>query len=213
MPAEPNLGKWRLKTLPLIEVPAAGSQKDILGILISGDGGWAPIDKGVSKTFVENGISTVGINSLKYLWKRKAPHQAAIDLQRVTKYYLLKWKKKRVIYVGYSLGGDILPFMLEDMPQPLSRKILLAAFLSASKTVDFEFYWFGHGSGKNYLKVLTALQVLKSICVYGKDETKSVCPQLNMTNASVLSELGGHHYDRDYKALAVQILKHMPYEK
>jgi type IV secretory pathway VirJ component len=218
-PAEPNLGKWRLKDLPLIEVPAVGSQKNILGVLISGDGGWAPIDKGLSKTFAENGIATVGLNSLKYLWKRKAPKQAAIDLQRVTKYFLLKWKKRRVIYIGYSLGADILPFMLEDMPQPLSRKILLAAFLSPSKTVDFEFhfsYWFGRGSGKNYLKVLPALQALKSIpllCVYGKDETKSICPQLNMTNASVLSEVGGHHYDRDYKALAGQILEHILYEK
>jgi type IV secretory pathway VirJ component len=218
-PDEPELGKWRLKDLPLTEVPAVGPQKDILCVLISGDGGWVRIDKSVSKIFAENGIATVGLNSLKYLWKRKAPQQTAIDLQRITQYYLLKWKKKRVLYVGYSFGADILPFMLEDMPQPLNDKILLAAFLSPSKTVDFEFhfsYWFGRGSGKNYLKVLPAMQRVKHIpvlCVYGKNETKSVCPQLNMANASVIPLPGGHHYDKNYKALAMKILKHIPHKK
>jgi type IV secretory pathway VirJ component len=218
-PVGPKLGKWRLKGLPLTEVPSAGAQKNILCVLITGDGGWMRIDKSLSNTFAENGIATVGLNSLKYLWKRKAPQQAAIDLQRITQYYRLKWKKKRVIYVGYSLGADILPFMLEDMPHPLSYKILLAVFLSPSKTVDFKFhfsYWFGDGHGKNYLKVLPALQGLKHfplLCVYGKDEANSVCPRVNMANASVMPMTGGHHYDKDYKALAVQILKQIPRKK
>ena len=211
----PELSIARVKDLPLVEVPATGPQSDIMCVLISGDGGWASIDQGLSKTLAQSGIPTVGINSLKYLWDRKTPQQAAIDLQRVTQNYLLKWNKDKVIYIGYSLGADILPFMLHNLPEPLSKNTLLAAFLSPSQTVDFQFhlsYWIGGGSGKNYLNVLPAIQSLKNIpllCLYGDDETDSICKDINMPNAHVVAMSGGHHFDGNYQGLADEVLKYM----
>ena len=213
--ANPQSSVARVKDLPLEEVPATGPQNDVMCVLISGDGGWASIDQGLSKTLAQSGIPTVGINSLKYLWNRKTPQQAAIDLQRVTQNYLLKWHKKKVIFIGYSLGADILPFMLHNLPEPLSKNTLLAAFLSPSQTVDFQFhlsYWIGGGSGKNYLNVLPAIQSLKKIpllCLYGDDETDSICKDISMSNANVVAMSGGHHFDGDYRGLADEILKYV----
>ncbi len=212
---DPEVSASRVKDLPLVEVPETGTSGDVLCILISGDGGWASIDQGLSKTLAESGIPTAGINSLKYLWNRKTPQQTAIDLQRVAQYYLLKWKKDKVIFIGYSLGADILPFMLHNLPENLTKMTQLAAFLSPSKTVDFQFhlsYWIGGGSGKNYLNVLPAIESLKDIpllCMYGDDETDSICPQITMPNAHIVAMAGGHHFDGNYKGLADQILKYV----
>jgi len=208
------LNTSRLNDLPLVEVPSTKEHsKDLLCVFISGDGEWAGIDQGVSKRFAAEGIATVGINLLKYLWKKKTPHQAAIDLQRVVQFYKAKWSKEHVMFVGYSLGADILPFMLRDIPKSLQQKTVLAVFLSPSSSVDFQFhlsYWMGGGSEKNYLRVLPALQSLYELhllCIYGRDESKTICRDLNLPNVQTVAVPGNHHYNGNYNVLADEIFK------
>jgi hypothetical protein len=44
---------------------------DTLAVLYSGDGGWAPLDQKVARYLADNGVPTVGVNSLTLF-----PHQA-----------------------------------------------------------------------------------------------------------------------------------------
>ena len=43
-------------------------------------------------------------------------------------------------------------------------------------------------------------------CFYGEDEDDSVCPTLDGTGTMVIKTPGSHHFNRDYEALAQQIL-------
>lgn len=51
--------------LPLIELRAA-QPTDLLAIVISGDGGWRDLDKTMALALQRDGVSVVGIDSLRY---------------------------------------------------------------------------------------------------------------------------------------------------
>ena len=98
--------------LPLVEVPATKGASDTLVVFISGDGGWAKIDKAISKILADNGMPVVGLNALQYFWTKRTPESASRDLQAILERYFARWKKQRVLFVGYSRGADVLPFMI-----------------------------------------------------------------------------------------------------
>lgn len=59
--------------LPLIEVPAATSAGGTIALFLSGDGGWAGIDKQMARTFADGGVAVVGVNLKSYLGTRRTP--------------------------------------------------------------------------------------------------------------------------------------------
>jgi len=63
-----------LKDLPLVELPAAGERGESpLAVMLSGDGGWAGLDRAVAKVLVARGVPVVGVNSLQYFWNPRTP--------------------------------------------------------------------------------------------------------------------------------------------
>src|SRR5262249_1291780 len=56
--------------LPLVEVPAVGTPTGTLAVMISGDGGWASIDRDIGAELAARGVEVVGLNALRYFWTR-----------------------------------------------------------------------------------------------------------------------------------------------
>jgi len=98
-------------SLPVVEVAATGGQSDTLAVMVSGDGGWAPIDRSIASVLAQNGIPVAGLNALQYFWKRRTPDEAARDLQQIVETHLAAWGKRRIVFIGYSRGADVLPAM------------------------------------------------------------------------------------------------------
>jgi len=44
------------------------------------------------------------------------------------------------------------------------------------------------------------------LCIYGEDETDSLCPKLDPKKFTIVKLKGGHHFDGNYANLARQIL-------
>ena len=109
--------------LPLVEVPATRGASDTLVVFVSGDGGWAAIDKSIAKVLADNGLPVVGLNALQYFWTKRTPDTAARDLQTICDRYLATWKKGRLLFVGYSRGADVLPAMISRL-SPELRSII-----------------------------------------------------------------------------------------
>ena len=61
-----------LANLPLIEVPVKQPGKTF-AVIISGDGGWASIDKSLAEARAADGIPSVGLDALHYFWTRRTP--------------------------------------------------------------------------------------------------------------------------------------------
>lgn len=201
--------------LPIVEVSApAGSSSDTIVVFVSGDGGWARIDKEISSVLAATGMPVVGLNALQYFWTKKSPERAAGDLQFLMESYLTNWRKSRVVLVGYSRGADVLPAMVSRLPEELRAKIRLLALLGPSQTVEFEFHvtdWV-HDTKKG-LAVKPEIDKLRGeriLCLYGEDDKDTLCPALLNTPAiDVVMMKGAHHFDGGYEKLGRIILEHL----
>jgi|SRR5438105_10296265 len=203
------------KKLPLIEVPATKGASDTLVVFVSGDGGWASIDKSISRVLARNGMPVVGLNALQYFWTKRMPDSASRDLQSILETYLASWKKQRVLYVGYSRGADVLPAMISRLPANLRARTRMIALLGASPKVEFEFHvgdWMRSTSKTGY-EVKPEVDKLAPphhvLCLTGEDDKDSLCRMLSGPSIDVVILKGAHHFDGGYEKLAQVILDHL----
>jgi len=199
----------QLSDLPLVEEPAKGSGTRFV-VLLSGDGGWAGIDKGLAAAFVAQNVPVVGLDSLRYFWKARTPDGLASDLDRMIRYYADRWKRSEVILVGYSQGADVLPFAINRLPAATRASVKLAALLGPGQKASFEFHlsnWLGPSGDKPVAPEARKLLAVNTVCVYGLNEKNSLCPQLAPTHARAMPLTGGHHFGGDYEKLATLLLE------
>ncbi|MFL5252871.1 MAG: virulence factor family protein [Rhodopila sp.] len=202
----------RLADLPLVELPAA-VLTDGLAVVVSGDGGWRDIDKSIAETLRHDGISTVGIDCLRYFWSERTPQRTADDLARILRTYMARWHARHVALIGYSFGADVLPFAYTRLPADLRARIDLMSLIALSKGADFEIRvvgWLGAPPSAKALPIppeLARLPAGRVQCIYGSDDADgSACPGLAGTAADVVRLPGGHHFGGDYEGLTRRIL-------
>lgn len=215
-----------LGDLPIIEVPAqaaaaqpaivqsaaqsAAAPSDTFAIIMSGDGGWAGLDQDIAAALSARGIPVVGLDSLRYYWTARTPQGVAADTDRMIRYYLAHFGKKRVLLVGYSQGADVLPFAVNRLPPATKAQVALTAILGMSEHALFEFHvssWVSDdNSGPATLPEVNRLTGTPVLCIYGEDEHDSLCPKLDPLKFKVVKLKGGHHFDGNYAGLANEIL-------
>ena len=201
--------------LPLVEVPPTGPETDSLAVFVTGDGGWAGIDKDIAGILAKNGIGVVGLDSLRYFWTRRTPAGGGADLARIMRHYLAAWNKKQVILIGFSLGADALPPMAANLPADLRQSIRQVTLLAPSTYVELEFHvsdWMHDDEASQDIALLPEVRKLEPVpilCVYGRDEERSLCAELRADEATVESLPGSHHFNGEYAAVAALILKHL----
>lgn len=203
-----------LGELPVVELPVPENPGDYFAIVLSGDGGWASIDKQIGEELVKSGIPTVGLNSLQYFWQKRTPDEISADLQRMIRHYQATFHREKVILVGYSLGADVLPLMASRLPASLLDQIQLIAFLGLEHQTDLEFRmgdWLAaeHNSSYKLMPEVQKLQGHPLLCVYGSKEGDTLCPDLPAGLAEVVEIKGGHHFDGDFRGLARLIMGHV----
>ncbi len=200
--------------LPLVEVPATQGTSDTLVVFISGDGGWAAIDRGISKVLAAEGMPVVGLNALQYFWTKRTPDSASHDLATIIDSYLTTWHKSRVLLVGYSRGADVLPAMVSRLPADTQAKIRMLALVGLSPKVEFEFHvadWMRNGPGG--MPVKPEVEKLASqwvLCLSGEDDHDSLCRELTgRPRIDVVTLKGAHHFDGGYENLGHIIFEHL----
>ena len=199
--------------LPLVEVPSTRGASDTLVVFVSGDGGWAAIDKSIAKVLADNGLPVVGLNALQYFWTKRTPDTAARDLQRICDRYLATWKKGRLLFVGYSRGADVLPAMISRLSPELRSKIRLIALLGPSPRVQFEFHvtdWV-HAAARGVAvkPEVDKLHGHSILCLSGEDDKDSLCRELSGPHINVVTLKGAHHFDGGYEKLGHIILEQL----
>ncbi len=203
------------KKLPVIELPVPDSGSDMLVIILSGDGGWADLDRDFGKIFQQRGIATLGFDCLKYFWKPRQPAEVASDLETILTYYLKAWGKKRVVLVGYSFGASWLPLLVNRLPAELQDRISLVVLLAPGPYTNIEIKvgdWFRDTRRPGALDVMEAAAALRRplLCVYGmKEKDDSICPQLEGENRRIMPVPGGHHFNHNYAPIEETILKYL----
>ncbi len=211
-----------LDKLPLVILDAKAAAKpefeDAMALVISGDGGWANIDKDIANNLSAQGIPVVGWNSLNYFWQGKNPQIAGQDLQAVVNFYRAHWHKNKVILIGFSMGADVMPFMVNQLNTETQAQLLSVNLLNPSTSVDFTFHLSGWLNTQSEAPYQTYPEVKNwqqwpSNCFYS-DKDQSLCTQLEKLDSREQQQIklfylpGDHHFDGNYTQLIQLILAH-----
>ena len=201
--------------VPLIELRATDSKSDVLAVILSGDGGWADLDRDFGYAFQKKGVSTLGFDCLKYFWKVRQPAEVSRDLETVLRDHLKVWHKRRLLLVGFSFGASWLPFLVNRLPDDLRQRVVLVALLAPGKFANVEVKfddWFRdvHRPGALDVTAEAARIRLPLLCVYGAEqEVDALCPVLHGPNVRILRMPGGHHFNNNYAPVEAAILKYL----
>jgi type IV secretory pathway VirJ component len=210
-PAAPSSGP-AVADLPLVEVPAAAPGSGAFALLVTGDGGWAGIDRELAAAVAANGLPVVGLDSLKYFWTRRTPESFASDLGRIIEHYAAALGRPTVALIGYSRGADVLPAATALLASGPRARVKVVALLGPGRAADFELHvtdFISSGSGgRPILPDVERLAGTPVLCLYGRDEEESLCPLLRARPGARLVELaGGHHFGGDYGAVAREVVR------
>jgi type IV secretory pathway VirJ component len=199
-----------IQDLPVTTVRASSGETDTIALLLTGDGGWASLDRELATHLAARGVSTVGFNSLRYFWRQRTPDEAARDVARVAQHFLTEWKKSRFILIGYSFGADVGSFVVNRLPQELRNRLIAVSLLGIESDADFEVSvadWIP-GSDSRGRAVRPELAAIDApvLCIYGAGESTTICPVAKSGRVSGERIGSGHHFGGDYAAIADRIL-------
>ncbi len=213
-PAGPGKpGVEALRDLPLTELPAAGALQPVFAIFITGDGGWADLDRKIAADLVSHGVSVVGWDSHAYLHEAHTPERVASDVERVVRYYQSKWNHPRFAIVGYSRGADLAPFAVSRMDPSMRRDVALVAMIGLGDHAGFEFHvddLVRDVKRPNDLPTMPELEKIAGVpmlCVYGVEEKTSGCRNAPANLLERIPHPGSHHFKGDYQGLGELVLR------
>lgn len=193
--------------LPVIErpLPTGGGP---LVLLLTGDGGWANADEQVAAGLMARGSPVVGVNMRAYLRMRRTPDEVARDLGCVARVYGDRWKRDRLLLLGYSRGADLAPFAAARWPADLRARLMMVALVSMSLRANFQFHLIdlvrdvARPDDVAIAPELARLRGLNVLCVYGVDDPASGCLEADTSIVRRVARAGGHRIRDGFDAIA-----------
>jgi len=201
--------------LPLLEFPATGNS-DTMAIVLSGDGGWKTLVDKLAHYFVSKNIATVGLDTKIDFGNNVTPRAFAKQLDHICKYYSYKWHKKHIIFVGFSMGSDVLPFGINRLPHELKKNISGIVMIAPCQNIKFKIRWinyiFPYHDG---LPILPQVKKLKKMPLFiiCDDNTYSLSLVMKKTKIDYITLSGGHHFGEQYDMLDKIIGRFLNIEK
>jgi len=199
----PGVEDGRMHSLPLRPLPAADTAAGrAFAIVMTGDGPAGGLGKAVARDLSRAGMPSVVWHSLRYYWTPRSPEQSARDLDAVIRHYAREWGRDRVVLVGYSMGADVMPFLINRLPDETRRMIGGVALLALAHDAVFEFrveQWWGTSRAPRRATrpEVERLGDLSVLCVWGRGDDKAACPQFGTAPVRVVELGGGHHFKGD----------------
>jgi len=106
------------------------------------------------------------------------------------------------------MGAEVLPFIIDKLPDNLKRKIKKTILLSPDEKADFEIHFtnmIGLGSFENTFNVVDELKKISNMVpvrlITGAEEDSSLPARLSETSVRFATVPGDHHYNNDSRAI------------
>ncbi len=203
--------------LPLTEVAPQGRPDGRIAVLMTGDGGWAGLDRGIAAVLSQHGVRVIGMSSLEFFWHKKTPAEAADAVARIIAAYAARYPGARFTLIGYSFGASLVPVVYNRLPPAEKSRVNAGVMISPDDAAVFEIRvgdWFGGATHKDTLPLDPELAHpgVPMICLSGEAEGKDTyCDSLAKRGLARLIALpGGHHYQGDYARLGEAVLSALP---
>lgn len=198
------------ETLPVKQYPSKDNLHPLV-FYITGDGGWNNFTSSLESAINQKGYPLVSLNARSYFWEKKSPTVAAREIASWLDNYLTRHHNDQLIFMGYSFGADVLPFILKEFPPELLGKIKGVLLLAPSSSTDFEIHLsdmlgIGAARGMKVADGINALSIEKIVAVFGASDHDFPLNQIRNRQFSSVSLPGGHHFEGNTEDL-VNILQ------
>ena len=157
-------------------------------------------------------VSVVVLNTERYFWTKKNPAQLGHDLETIMTKYSGKWGKTKVVFIGYSMGAEVLPFAINHLGEKSKIQLLDNIFIAPSQKAIFRLkptdYLFEEKKGTDIYGELFKMKPQRSYIICD-DHVLSLCRK-NLEGISDHDFLGGgHHFLHHFKLLTGLIGKRL----
>jgi type IV secretory pathway VirJ component len=187
--------------LPVKEWSTSSNDKPLI-FYLSGDGGFNKFSTALCDGFNKQGFEVISLNSKSYFWNKKTPEQTTTDINNFLVKKLATRKNQQVVFIGYSFGADVLPFILARLPKDTHDKTVASFLMASSGSTDFEIHWsdiFG-GNSKRDMDVVTEINKLvddKIVIISSSDDRHLALNKITLKRYTHEVLPGGHHFDGD----------------
>lgn len=183
--------------LPMVALAPAAAPSHTLAILITGDGGWAATDRAIGKRLTQDGDGVMVLNSLHYFTAPRTPAGVAADVGRLARDGCARWSCDRIVLIGYSMGADVLPFVVDRLSSDVRPRTVELVLISLSHKATFRFLpteWLGLNLWPTVatLPELARVHGVQVVCIFGTRDQDSACRDLAPGQATLISVPGGH---------------------
>ena len=202
-----------LQDLPLKEWTANAHDKPLI-FYISGDGGMNSFSTSLCEKLNEKGFDVVALNARSYFYNKKTADKTASDINSFLNHKLTDRKNQQVIFIGYSFGADVLPFILNRLPKETDDKVLVSFLMASSGSTDFEIHWadiFGENT-KRSMDVVSEINKLtdeKVVIISASDDKTLAVNRITLKRFTREVLPGGHHFDGDTDEIVKVIIANM----
>ncbi len=193
------LGRVGERPLPHHLSISPSAPANTLAVILSGAGGWIAFDKRLAESLVAAGLDTIGIDSLRYFFRKKrSATRLADDLSHTIRQFLRRRTDQNIVLIGYSQGADVLPLAVNLFEQDLKRKIKLIVLIGVAPKADFRLRLIdlitGH-YGPDSLEVKPAIEKLGGIpmlLIYGHHDRTTLARDVGGPLIESREIPGGH---------------------
>lgn len=197
--------------------PPAASRKGVVAVILSGDMGFK-IGMGpkLAARLADDGIPVVGVNSLTYFRRKRDADQAAVLIETAMRMAMstepAAGTDRRVVIIGQSFGADMVNAGSEALPPAWRKRVLATELVVPTDTINFRaspaelLNW--EAPDASAVPSGHALGWVPTVCIYGREETESLCPHLvHQAGVQVEPLPGGHFLNKDVNAVHAAVLQ------
>jgi len=194
-------------TMPLKEWTTKSDS--LMVFYISGDGGMNSFSTSLCNSINQSGHNLTALDAKSYFWRKKTPEKSAAD---VAAYIQSQPSSRQIVLIGYSFGADVLPFIVNRLPDAVLRRVRSVIMLSPSNSTDFEIkisgmLGFGGKGDWDVAAEIGRLRSQKNVIIAGSDEKSDYANKKNR-NYSFQTLPGGHHFGDNAADVARTIISH-----
>lgn len=180
-------------------------------VMLSGDmGNRIGMTPKISAWLNGRGYAVITVNSLTYFSPRRTPQEATQLIEAAMARAMKLGKTNHVVLIGQSFGADMLHAGLVQLPVSARQPIRSVVLIVPGNHIIFRASPIELAGleipDQRAHPTASRLNWVPVTCVYGVDETDSLCPELQMPNIRRIALPGGHKLNRDARALEAAIL-------
>ena len=188
-----------------------GPAQPIVAVNFSGDMGLRfLLGASTSRGLTQQGIKVVGITSPVLFRSHRTAAEVDAIIADGIRQALARTGAAQVVVIGQSYGADIVQTGLAHLPAELRRKVAAIILILPGDSVYFRAdptgYAYRGRPDSIAAETANMLNWAPLTCIYGAEETDSLCPQLHVPGASIIAMPGDHNIHHDSAGLLGYVL-------